>query len=52
MLICYMMIVILVLGIFVGTLKIKTKNDIFLPAPSVSSIRGQGQLPSDFDFWN
>ncbi len=50
--ICHALVAVLTLGMFIGTLKINTKNKISQPLTSSPSMRSTQQLPQDFDFWN
>jgi len=52
MLICHAIIATLTMGMFVGTLKINTKNEIPRPPQSAPSTSGSQRLPLDFDVWN
>jgi hypothetical protein len=52
MFICHALVAMLTLGMFIGTLKINTKNEIPQPLASSPSVRGNRNLPADFDFWN
>jgi hypothetical protein len=52
MFICHTIVMMLTLGMFIGTLKINAKNQIPRPLASAPSSQGIQQLPKDFDFWN